>query len=502
LRLNRKSTLAPYLLSVSMIALSSFAGAASPIGSNPIWLGTMGNTLLFTAQPASSTSYGSATLYGSDGTTAGTTQIAPIGGSVVEGVYYNKGALFLSAGTKSYFLADATPSSGEQVWVTDGTAAGTHQVTNIADTSGASPALLGLIGTSLIFADYASDNTMQLYLTDGTTAGTSTLSNFAQNQYGLVSDSIALNGKVYVALNSSLSCCQPDLWATDGTSAGTVRIDSNEGYPTFHLQPSSLEAFGNSVALLTNTENQGVQLSIVDTTSNALTILDAPQGASYGSTFAVMDGFILYQSGNANSGIELWRSDGTLPGTVLVMSMGQGVQFAQLGTDIVMTRVGDRAIFQSENAQNGPQLWSSDGTAAGTVPLISTPTPSSSGYSQPFIGVAGTHGYYAVYNGTEFQVVVTDGTAAGTHVLTDAGQIDQNGISDTQVAGDDTLAFIYTYHLDASDNLKHLYAYSPQSNAVTHLLDAPMIDGGQPSLRTRGICISRAAILCMQKILG
>jgi ELWxxDGT repeat protein len=486
LRLNRKSTVAHYLLSAPLLVLSSSAGAASPIGSDPIWLGTMGNTLLFIAQPAASSSYGSPTLFRSDGTTAGTTQVAPIGGSVVEAVTYNTGPLFLSAGTKSYFLADATPSSGEQVWVTDGTATGTHQVTNIADTSGASPALLGLIGTNLIFADYASDNTMQLFLTDGTTSGTSTLSTFAQNQYGLVSDSIALNGKVYVALNSSLDCCQPDLWATDGTTAGTVRIDSNEGYPTFHLQPSSLEAFGSSVALLTDTENDNVQLSLVNTTSNALTILDTTVGASYGSTIAAMDGFILYLSGNSNSGLGLWRTDGTLPGTVLVTNVGQGVQFSQLGQDIVMTRVGDRALFQSESTQNGPQLWSSDGTAPGTVPLIATPTPSGSGYSQPLLGVVGTHGYYAVYNGTEFQVVVTDGTVAGTHVLTDAGPIDQNGIGDTQVAGDDTLAFIYTYHVDASGNLKHLYAYSPQSNAVTHLLDAPLIYGGQPILAYMG----------------
>lgn len=40
-----------------------------------------------------------------------------------------------------------------------------------------------------------------------------------------------------------------------------------------------------------------------------------------------------------------------------------------------------------------------------------------------------------------YQVVVTDGTVAGTHVLTDAGQIDPDGISATQVAGDDALAF-------------------------------------------------------------
>jgi ELWxxDGT repeat protein len=157
-----------------------------------------------------------------------------------------------------------------------------------------------------------------------------------------------------------------------------------------------------------------------------------------------------------------------------------------LGQDIVMTRVGDRAVFQSENAQQGPQLWGSDGTAQGTVPLISTPTPSGSGYSQPLLGVVGTHGYYAVYNGTEYQAVVTDGTAAGTHVLTDAGQIDGNGINVTQVAGDDSLSFIYTYHRDTAGIYKHLYGYSPQSNTVTHLLDAPLFSDTPPIIARMG----------------
>jgi ELWxxDGT repeat protein len=479
LHLNRESPVAQYLLSVSLVAFSSLALAGSPIGSNPVWLGTMGNTLFFIAQPASSTTAGSAALFKSDGTTTGTTQVAPIDGFGV--LTYQAGALFISSGTKSYFLANTT-SAGQQVWVTDGSSAGTHQVTDIisTDQTYGTPILLGLIGTNLIFAQVVSANTMQLFLTDGAAAGTSPVSNFAQKQYGLVSDSIAINGKVYVALESNVACCEPDLWATDGTNSGTIRIDSNEGFPTFHLQPSSLQAFGESVALLTDTENQGVQLSMVNTTTNALTILATGPGASYGSTIAAMDGFILYLSGNAADGWQLWRSDGTLPGTSMVMNMGPGVQSAQLGQDIVMTRVGDRAIFQSENAQKGPQLWSSDGTAQGTAPLVATPTPSGSGYAQPLLGVVGTYGYYAVYTGTDFRVVVTDGTVSGTHVLTDAGPLDENGINATQVAGDNTLAFIYTYHFDASRNTKHLYAYSPQSNALTHLLDNALVGVNDP----------------------
>lgn len=81
--------------------------------------------------------------------------------------------------------------------------------------------------------------------------------------------------------------------------------------------------------------------------------------------------------------------------------------------------------------------------------------------------------------------------------------IDQNGITATQVAGDDTLAFIYTYHQDTSSGtLKHLYAYSPASNTVTRLLDAPLLYAVNRCSPTRGSSISRARIPCTPIILG
>ena len=63
LRLSRESVVGRYLLSVPLVTLSSIAFAGSPMGSNPIWLGNMGNTLFFIAQPASSNPVGSAALF-------------------------------------------------------------------------------------------------------------------------------------------------------------------------------------------------------------------------------------------------------------------------------------------------------------------------------------------------------------------------------------------------------------------------------------------------------
>jgi hypothetical protein len=43
------STVVRALLLAPLIAFSGLATAASPIGSDPVWLGTMGNTLFFMA---------------------------------------------------------------------------------------------------------------------------------------------------------------------------------------------------------------------------------------------------------------------------------------------------------------------------------------------------------------------------------------------------------------------------------------------------------------------
>ena len=96
----------------------------------------------------------------------------------------------------------------------------------------------------------------------------------------------------------------------------------------------------------------------------------------------------------------------------------------------------------------------------------------------------------AVYSGSNFQLVATDGTVAGTYVLTDLGAIDastdtEGHLVTTQVAGDDTLTFIYVQA--SSVGPKHLYSYAPQTNVATHLADASLIDANEQPLVSGGI---------------
>jgi ELWxxDGT repeat protein len=63
---------------------------------------------------------------------------------------------------------------------------------------------------------------------------------------------------------------------------------------------------------------------------------------------------------------------------------------------------------------------------------------------------------------------------------TDAGGL----LSTTQVAGDDNLTFIYV--LSSSSGSKHLYAYAPQTNVATHLVDSTLIDSSEKPLAFGG----------------
>ena len=64
------------------------------------------------------------------------------------------------------------------------------------------------------------------------------------------------------------------------------------------------------------------------------------------------------------SGRELWKTDGTLAGTVLVADVAPGIGNAS-PTDLAP--IGTELYFAAGHGAAGRELWKSDGTAAGTV---------------------------------------------------------------------------------------------------------------------------------------
>ena len=117
---------------------------------------------------------------------------------------------------------------------------------------------------------------------------------------------------------------------------------------------------------------------------------------------------------DGTTGYELWKTDGTAAGTVLVKDIRTG---SASSTPFWFMAVGNQVYFEA-NAGSGDELWKSDGTAAGTAIVINL-NGSSDSYPRPLFA-RGSHLYFsAADTGTGTELWKTDGSAAGTSLLKD-----------------------------------------------------------------------------------
>lgn len=115
----------------------------------------------------------------------------------------------------------------------------------------------------------------------------------------------------------------------------------------------------------------------------------------------------------------LWRSDGTAPGTVPLVS----VPDPTASSIRELTVVGDRLFFVLRTGAHGDELWASDGTASGTgqVRFFTEETT----VLNQLRAVGDTLFFFHVVIGateTRDELWTSDGTASGTRLVRDLGQ--------------------------------------------------------------------------------
>ena len=84
-----------------------------------------------------------------------------------------------------------------------------------------------------------------------------------------------------------------------------------------------------------------------------------------------------------------------------------------------MVTTGTRLFFVVDNEALGPELWTSDGTAAGTGPVADLRPGSPGSYPQALTVVSGRLVFAADDGAMGLEPWVSDGTAAGTRRLGD-----------------------------------------------------------------------------------
>ncbi len=162
-------------------------------------------------------------LWKSDGSVSGTMLVyGSTNNGFVPGVFGSNYAVYKN---KMYFSGDDNIYGGE-LWVTDGTAAGTHIVINLAsDGSGiygnGSPNYLQVYNNELYFSATDDAHGNELFKTDGTAAGTHIVKDITPGTEGSVPfKNIIYNGFLYFSAGGDFA----GLWRTDGTEAGTISV--------------------------------------------------------------------------------------------------------------------------------------------------------------------------------------------------------------------------------------------------------------------------------------
>ena len=128
-----------------------------------------------------------------------------------------------------------------------------------------------------------------------------------------------------------------------------------------------------------------------------------------------VNGTVFFVANDGLKGDELWKSDGTKAGTVLLKDIRPG--FAS-STPKDLMNVNGTLYFTADDGKNGVELWKSDGTAAGTVMVADIYTGKAASNPSSITSVNGTL-YFSAITAKGAELWKSDGTAAGTTMVKD-----------------------------------------------------------------------------------
>ena len=316
-----------------------------------------------------------------------------------------------------YFQA-STNSTGIELWKTDGTAAGTSMVKDIVSgTSSSSPSSFFVFNDEVHFSSRFTSSGVEIWKTNGTSSGTVKATNSACSHYNCDFHSVIEyngsfyggghwnnNGREVLMYNSSglsllvdlspgqrfsiprmtnpsaflvhdgwlwfLTNGNPQsgngncLYRSNGTAAGTTQFVCDTSV-------YGLELFNDELYFSRSANGKGYELWKTDgTTSGTVMLTDivAGSGSAVGPAsarlFTSSDDYLYFsvQTGTANTDHAIWRTDGTAAGTQLVKSSLVAYNDIVIGDVLYM-----RGQYFSTNIDSITGLWSTDGTTNGTT---------------------------------------------------------------------------------------------------------------------------------------
>jgi len=304
-----------------------------------------------------------------DGTTSGSKLIEDIN----PGTNSSNPSYLKLVNGKVWFSAD-DGIDGAELWVTDGTEANTNMIKNInthtSGEKGSNPRNFTEYNGKVYFsADDGSYGT-QLYVSDGTTAGTQMVKRIGPSSGSYPEDLMVYNGLLYFSALESTG--NQVMFRTNGTTAGTEVFPAKQESEKGYNRPIII--YNNRLYFWMRTETSGVEFWSTDGTEEGTRMLrDINPGTGSSSPgywgIAIMDDLLYFAAINDDQqNSQVWVTDGSTSGTKMIMP-----DIAPLGMPLYHNREflvwGGNLYFSASYTPELTELWKINGATSGIEEL-------------------------------------------------------------------------------------------------------------------------------------
>ena len=298
---------------------------------------------------------------------------------------------------KVYF-SGPDPAYGRELFETDGTQAGTTLVKDISQGIGSS------------YADAGNQTQLNQFAVLG---GVKDINPGANSSYP--GSLISFDGNLIFAANDGVD--GSEMWQSNGTATGTSLFRDIDTGPN-GSGTRGFTNFDGKLFFRADDGMNGVELWTSDGTASGTTLLrdiNPAQGyyyygtnypgaqSSYPGQFTAVGGTLFFTANDGTDGNELWRSDGTADGTVMVKDINPGAT-GSVSTSISTSFAiaGAQLFFAADDGTHGRELWESDGTTAGTKLVMDVNPGGSDAFSADGQVITSVNGslYFAANDGT------------------------------------------------------------------------------------------------------
>ncbi|MDB5283919.1 MAG: hypothetical protein JWO06_2994 [Bacteroidota bacterium] len=268
----------------------------------------------------------------------------------------------------------------------------------------------------------------ELWISDGTKAGTQMVKDiWPGKRSSNIKNMIVYRAKLYFQASDSIH--GSEMWVSDGTNAGTnMVLDIMAGSPSSF--PAGFIVYSNVLLFSARDLAHGDEIWISDgTPSGTILAVDVRPGifSSSPTGFTIFNNLVYFSAYDSAHGQELWVTDATGPGTSLVADINPGFSGSYPGSLLIdkngMPVMNNKMYFDADDGVHGSELWSTDGTTLGTTMVADAcpgPLGLAPGYFTGAFGVYNNKIYFSGQSATlGFELYSSDGTNSGTGFVKD-----------------------------------------------------------------------------------